>query len=243
MKFSTVTLALLVLSLECFGALSLGRDSSNNQGLSSCPSATVVNSTTISVNGHAVQRMTFQCPDGAVSAKVKTASPAGGSSPIVTPAGLSKLARRSSVECKTTGSECQCGQMASCVCDNLTQNSPTGDDCAILMDSLKVIPQLEGPSFLVPFSQIQIIQFQTCAIELENFNLNGGPLEFCWDDLVKNFFVSPLRNHQSNAAYDLIKVFLAGITNENCIERGESTGADCIPNNDLWVFELFRISS
>ncbi|KAL5522138.1 hypothetical protein ACEPAF_1995 [Sanghuangporus sanghuang] len=193
-----------------------------SRGLASCPSAVVVNSTTVNVNGNEIKSTTFECPDDNLSARDDESSLVA-RFPVIIPNTLSHVAKRNAAECKTAAPECQCGQPTTCACTNPTPNAPTGLDCTILIDSLQIIPQLQGSTFVVQPRTFQLLQFESCAIEFSNLanGIRNQPLEYCWDEMSA----------------------LMGLSNQDCLEDNVSSGASCTPNDGLWNLQLFRVSS
>ncbi|EJD00467.1 uncharacterized protein FOMMEDRAFT_22258 [Fomitiporia mediterranea MF3/22] len=221
MKLFTASFVLLAFLQGGLGA-SLSRDSVKSRGLTACPSAVAVNSSTVSVNGHDIQRTTFQCPDDSLVAKTNERL-LSERSPVSEPDSLIELKRRSTAECRTAAPECQCGQPTTCTCVSTTPNAPNGNDCAILIDTLRVIPQVEGATFVVQPRTFQLLQFESCGIEFSNLGTGRNPtaLEYCWDE----------------------EVALMGLSNEDCLESGVSTGASCNPTDGLWNLQILRIGS
>ncbi|KAL5514104.1 hypothetical protein ACEPAG_2865 [Sanghuangporus baumii] len=217
MKSSLVVALFLTFSLESFG---LAPKFIRSNDLSSCSSAVEVNSTIINVGGNEVRKSTFTCPDG-------TWSSDSGIAEIVAPSARSiaipldsssELSQRSAVECRNPSPECQCGLETQCFCTQQTPNGPSPNDCQIILDSLSIIPQIDGPTFIVPPLSFQLIQFQSCALQWDN-ELTTGPLEYCYDEL-----------HS-----------MASQGSENCF-TGAGTGVLCnVSNHNWWRMEMFRV--
>ncbi|KAL5480357.1 hypothetical protein ACEPAI_1627 [Sanghuangporus weigelae] len=180
--------------------------------LASCPSAIEVNSTIVNSNGNEIQSRSFICLDDSSHAAMT-------SQPRKSFNGPSELLRRNAAECKTPAPECQCGLQFGCSCIQLTPSAPEDGDCLILIDALQVISQAGGPTFTVPSSGVQLLEFQTCAIEW--INLRNAPLEYCWDELGT----------------------LVSLTNQECLIPAVSTGAACAPADALWVLQVFRVGT
>ncbi|KAL5514108.1 hypothetical protein ACEPAG_2869 [Sanghuangporus baumii] len=203
---AAITLS-LYFSLTTLGAnIPSGLLQSN--GLSLCPSASLIKSTTINLNGNDIQSITFECPDGSLSTRATEPTFASKSFTAI-PDSIPGLLRRAASECTQSTPVCQCGQPVTCDCANLTASLPVGNDCSILIDSLKVIPEAVGPTFTVNTKSFQLLTFQTCAIEWINLSA-GSSHEYCWDEL---------------AAF-------SGVADSNCLESGISTGANCTSTND-----------
>ncbi|KAL5514109.1 hypothetical protein ACEPAG_2870 [Sanghuangporus baumii] len=221
MKYLAATTLVIFFSLKTLGA-SVATGVLQSRGLASCPSAVVVNSTTINVDGNEIQSTTFECPDDSLSARGDE-SLLVARSLVIVPNTFPDVAKRNAAECKTAAPECQCGQPTTCTCTNTTPNAPTGLDCTILIDSLQVIPQLQGSTFVVHSRTFQLLQFQSCAIEFSN--LVGGtrdqPVEYCWDEMSA----------------------LMGLSNQDCLEDNVSSGASCTPSDAMWNLLLFRVGS
>ncbi|KAL5500994.1 hypothetical protein ACEPAH_9381 [Sanghuangporus vaninii] len=188
---------------------------SRSDGLTLCPSAIVINSTSINVDGNDIQKMTFVCPDRSLSARSDTHTLLLASMPPIF--GLNhtqELQQRSVGECRTSVPECQCGQTTFCSCNQVTPSAPVGDDCQTLIRSLQVIPEVDGPTFVVPAQGSQLLQFHTCAILWSNL-MTSGPLEYCWDELSE----------------------IASLANQNCITQAVSTGGACDTIQHIWIMQ------
>ncbi|OCB91588.1 hypothetical protein A7U60_g1159 [Sanghuangporus baumii] len=200
---AAITLS-LYFSLTTLGA-NIPKGFLQSNGLSLCPSASLVKSTTINLNGNDIQSVTFECPDGSLSASA-TVPTLATKAFIAAPDSIPGLLRRSASECTQSTPVCQCGQ-------------PVGNDCSILIDSLKVIPEAVGPTFTVHTKSFQLLTFQSCAIEWINLSA-GSSHEYCWDEL---------------AAF-------SGFADSNCLESGISTGANCTSANDRFSILMFSIN-
>lgn len=106
MKASVFTSTLIVFVFFSLGTLGADLRSrhAGGAGPASCPSATVVKTSTVSVNGVNVTRTTLECPEQIAVAN--TASTPGLVKRL-TPANM--LEARNPTECKTSAPECQCG--------------------------------------------------------------------------------------------------------------------------------------
>ncbi|KAL5500991.1 hypothetical protein ACEPAH_9378 [Sanghuangporus vaninii] len=199
-----------------FGSLATTLDlrAVQSHGLASCPSAIEVNSTIINANGNEIQSRTFICPDDSLSTHAAMTSQLR---KLFN--GPSELLRRNAAECKTPAPECQCGLQSGCSCSHLTPSAPESGDCLTLIDALQVISQAGGLTFTVPSSGVQLLEFQTCAIEW--INLRSGPSEYCWDELGT----------------------LVSLTDEECLIPGVSTGATCTAADGLWMLQVFRVGT
>ncbi|KAL5514106.1 hypothetical protein ACEPAG_2867 [Sanghuangporus baumii] len=183
-------------------------------GIGSCPSAIEVNSTIVNANGNAIQSTTFRCLIGGLTTRASMTS-----QPRKSFNDRSELLRRNAAECKNPAPECQCGLQFGCSCSQLTPSAPEDGDCLILIDALQVISQASGPTFTVPSSGVQLLEFQTCAIEW--INLRNTPSEYCWDELGT----------------------LVSLTNQECLIPAVSTGAACAPVDALWILQVFRVGT
>ncbi|KAL5480356.1 hypothetical protein ACEPAI_1626 [Sanghuangporus weigelae] len=213
---AAITLSLYFSLTTLGGNIPSGLLQSN--GLSLCPSASLVNSTTINLNGNDIQSITFECPDDSLSASA-TVPTLATKSFIAAPDSISGLLRRAVSECTQSTPVCQCGQLVTCACTNLTPSLPVGNDCSVLIDSLKVIPEAVGPTFTVHTKSFQLLTFQSCAIEWINLSA-GSSHEYCWDEL---------------AAF-------SGFADSNCLESGISTGANCTSTNDRFSILMFSVN-
>ncbi|KAL5499124.1 hypothetical protein ACEPAH_1642 [Sanghuangporus vaninii] len=112
MKLFTAQLFVLASSLTSF-ALSVRTGSIPQSLVDACPSAHVISSSTIIVDGQDVVRQVFSCPDGNLTAP---AIPEANLIPSSNIAQRSAIEARSAAECTTPAAECQCGQVAVCGC-------------------------------------------------------------------------------------------------------------------------------
>ena len=101
MLLTTIFLLLLIPSLSGI-AEAVNSKVLQGRGLSSCPSAVLVNSTTINVDGNEIQRATFSCPEGESFARTNGRERNSPSTPF-------GHLRRNAAECRTPAPECQCG--------------------------------------------------------------------------------------------------------------------------------------
>ncbi|KAI5122257.1 hypothetical protein M0805_007121 [Coniferiporia weirii] len=197
MKYFSVSLLILVLSLCSRGA---------RPGTDRCPSAQEVASSIITANGHEILHQTFTCPDGDLT-----------KSPGLTSArrdfSRSVFEKRNAGECRTPAPECQCGANFSCECQDSMPTAPIPNDCAILIDSTKVIAQAGGSTFIVQPDSFELISFKTC--EFVFINSITTPLEYCWDELGT----------------------IAGLVNQICFEAVAGTSAVCNADDGLWFIE------
>ncbi|KAL5480359.1 hypothetical protein ACEPAI_1629 [Sanghuangporus weigelae] len=213
MKLLTISVFFLSYSIANF-IMIIVAEAIQIPGLADCPSVAVVDSVTINVDGNEIQSTTFQCMDADLSERAVTHSLPRSllSSPL-------DLLRRNAAECKTPAPECQCGLQSGCSCPQSTARAPDNGDCLTLIDSLQVISQLVGTTFIVPSQGLELLQFQTCAIEW--INLSSLTLEYCWDELGT----------------------LASITNQQCLLPAVSTEGACAPADGLWVMNVIRIDT
>ncbi|KAL5514102.1 hypothetical protein ACEPAG_2863 [Sanghuangporus baumii] len=212
MKFLSTSLLVLSLSLGTFGGRILER--SKFSAKDKCPSAKQVESKTYTVNGHEIVHQTFACPDGSL----RDLSPPAGNGKTISSTSFEK---RNAAECRTAAPECQCGTAFVCECQNVTTNAPSSGDCTILQDSMGVVSQTEGSTFIVQPDSFELISFQTCAFEWTSFS--DSPLEYCWDEFANT----------------------GGLVNQICFEQKEGTAAACNSNNGLWLSHIraLRIGS
>ncbi|EJD00462.1 uncharacterized protein FOMMEDRAFT_148236 [Fomitiporia mediterranea MF3/22] len=211
MKLLSASLLVLSLSLGSFGARLVER--SKFSAKEKCPSAVQVASTTINANGIEIVRQSFYCPDGSL---VKAGVPVGNGKTFAS----SALERRNAAECKTPAPECQCGTAFSCECQNVTAKAPASGDCNTLVNSLSVVSQAAGPTFIVQPDSFELVSFNTCALEFTSFS--NTPLEYCWDELANT----------------------GGLVNQVCFEQANGgTAAACNSNNGLWLSQAIRPSN
>ncbi|OCB84026.1 hypothetical protein A7U60_g8697 [Sanghuangporus baumii] len=176
MKLFTAQLFVLASSLTSF-ALSIRTGSIPQSLADACPSAHVVSSSTIIVDGQDIVRQVFSCPDGNLTVP---AIPEANLIPSSNIAQRSVIEARSAAECTTPAAECQCGQAVICDCfgDTVAQ---TAADCTALIGSLPVISSIAGPTFIVQPGTVHTTSLRTCSVSFTN--LGSTPEEFCWDDL------------------------------------------------------------
>lgn len=143
-----------------------------------CPSAIVVNSTIFNIDGNEITRTILVCPDGDFPVMHPSTLASRTSVPRFN--NTLELGRRNVGECRTPVPECQCGQtsekgdlsrfeeelmlvsLAFCSCNQVTPSPPDGSDCQTLVRSLVVLPEVAGPTFVVPAQGSQLLQFHTC---------------------------------------------------------------------------------
>ncbi|KAI5117700.1 hypothetical protein M0805_007769 [Coniferiporia weirii] len=209
MKSVTTSLLILALSLVAFGA-NLHVRTPGSSGTDNCPSAQVVSTSTYVVDGHEIQRQTFTCPDGGLTKAAST----GKTIP------RSAFEKRNAAECKNPAPECQCGTSFNCNCQGLTATAPASGDCTILIDSMSVIAQTEGPTFIVEPDDFELIFFHTCALEFTN--LGDFPMEYCWENIAN----------------------IGDLLNEVCFETApSSSAAACSADDKLWFVQALRVGS
>ncbi|OCB91585.1 hypothetical protein A7U60_g1156 [Sanghuangporus baumii] len=213
MKLLTISVFFLSYSIASF-IMIIETEAVQIPGLTDCPSVAVVDSVTINVNGNGIQSTTLKCMDADLSERAATHS-----RPRNLLSGPSDLLRRNAAECKTPAPECQCGLQFGCSCPQSTSRAPDNGDCLTLIDSLQVISQLVGTTFTVPSQGLELLQFQTCAIEW--INQSRDTLEYCWDELGT----------------------LASIANQQCLLPAVSTEGACTPVDGLWVMNVIRIDT
>ena len=106
MKFFTSQLIILASSLGAF-ALSVRSGTVPLRVAEACPSARVLDSSTVNVNGQDIVRQVLSCPDSNFASSLLSESS------MLSPRGFvehSALEARSAAECTTPAAECQCGQ-------------------------------------------------------------------------------------------------------------------------------------
>ncbi|KAL5522136.1 hypothetical protein ACEPAF_1993 [Sanghuangporus sanghuang] len=202
MRYGSAITLVLAFSFGTFGE-NMSSGLPRSKGVTLCPSATLINFTTINFSGNDIQHIIFECPDGSLSAGASVPTLATKTF-IAVPDSMPGLSRRTVSECLDGVPTCQCGQPVSCTCINLTPSFPVSNDCSTLIESFKVIPQALGATFIVHQQTFQLLMFQSCAIEWINLTANS-PLEYCWDELAA----------------------LSGFADLNCLEPGVNTGVNC----------------
>ncbi|KAL5500993.1 hypothetical protein ACEPAH_9380 [Sanghuangporus vaninii] len=213
MELLTIPVFFLSYSIASF-ILIIEAEAVQIPGLTECHSVAVVDSITININGNGIQSTTFKCMDADFSEHATSHS-----RPRNLLSGPWELLRRNAAECKTPAPECQCGLQFACSCPQSTSRAPDNGDCLTLIDSLQVISQLVGTTFTVPSQGLELLQFQTCAIEW--INQSRDTLEYCWDELGT----------------------LASTTNQQCLLPAVSTEGACAAADGLWIMNMIRIDT
>ncbi|EJD00471.1 uncharacterized protein FOMMEDRAFT_159169 [Fomitiporia mediterranea MF3/22] len=201
------TILLVSLHLSALGAR-LDSRRPKTPGLDLCPSAFLTDSRAVNVGGHTIQHSTFACPDDSLS---KASLAAKSTVDNVT----NDISHRSVAECRSVPE-------SSGTCINWTGSAPTGNDCTILLDGLQVVAEQTGATFLVANNSMDLLTFQTCAVEFVNLGTFKGAtsIEYCWDELRSDL----------------------GVLYQDCIEPGASTGVVNNANNGFWQQQIFRFS-
>lgn len=110
----TSLIAVAFFSLSTLGA-GLRSRQAGGTGPAACPSATVLSTTTVTVNGIDIMRSTLECPEPITTNITST--------PTLTKrlAPFSALDVRNPSECKTAAPECQCGVIGKLLCNMSTE--------------------------------------------------------------------------------------------------------------------------
>ncbi|EIN12172.1 hypothetical protein PUNSTDRAFT_130441 [Punctularia strigosozonata HHB-11173 SS5] len=129
---------------------------------------------------------------------------------------LGPLAERDSVSECAHPNICQCGQSCAVSCQTFStvDPAPTTSDCETLVQVLRNMPSLIGPTFVqgTGFPNPIIIDFSTCRAALGNTRADKAEIEYCWDGL-------------ANSASAIVS---------DCLAPGLTLGGDCTASSGSW---------
>ncbi|KAI0785730.1 hypothetical protein C8Q75DRAFT_774325 [Abortiporus biennis] len=93
-------------------------------------------------------------------------------------------AKASPSEC-VNPSICHCGETCTVECQNFPTPAPAPNpvDCEILIDLVRDLKNLAGPTFVVStsFPNPIIVDYASCRTALGNIQKSGTLVEYCWD--------------------------------------------------------------
>ncbi|OCH89943.1 hypothetical protein OBBRIDRAFT_835400 [Obba rivulosa] len=132
------------------------------QKRTSCPSSSVVSTTTVTVGANSVEISTLSCGVAVTedAAPIIFDSPFPVSAPA--PADV-------------------CNELCTDLCSSVGPLPPVSEDCAVIVDAITILNGSVSPTFTVDPNTMQQLTFGTCRFFFENVSPNT--LEYCWSAL------------------------------------------------------------